>query len=405
MPDLTPSRVFPLPGYTGTIAPHGAPDLVGGSDIFATVGTPIVSVASGTVDFISTQSTAPNSGGNAIGIKGLDGLNYYYAHMLNAPALVQGQQVLAGQQLGQVDNSGNAKTTPSHLHIGIGYGITEGTGPPAGIGKNFDAIAMLKALQLSPSSNDPQLVGKDPNPPQIQFVPSVPGFDSGHADDILLNLQKAIEANIDPFLWLGIVSKESNFDPNAKNKVSGACGYAQIYPCLPNLSPAQNIDEGIKRLKGFLDTCNGNVNCALNLYSGGGGPLYASDVQQRATAIKTANPTVAKGGFSIPTIGGSVGTPGASTTPINKEPCDPIKMNIAGNEIPFPDVPCLIRTTISNMVAQLTSWWRQWQTQHIPNWFFVGIGLILILFGAFAIASQSGALEQATTVAKVAAVV
>jgi hypothetical protein len=402
----TPSLVFPIPGYTGTVSPHGAYN--GGSDIMADTGSPVVSMVSGTVDFISTQSTAPNSGGNAIEIHGIDGKDYYYAHLLNPPNIGVGGKVVAGQQIGQVDTTGNAKGGPSHLHLGIGYGITTGVRTSAdpsagGLGKNFDAVAMLRALVKDPRANDPALVGANPNPPEIQFVPNVPGFDSQHANDIKLNIERALAAGIDPFLWLGIVSVESNFNPNAVNPSSGACGYAQIYPCVP-LSPSDNIDEGIKRLKGFLSTCNNNVNCALNLYSGGGGPLYASDVQNRAKAIQGANPKIATGGFSIPTIGGTVGTPGADTNVVPPEDCPPIKFGTIGPaEIKIPNPVCIVQYALKTTVTNMSNWFGQWQTEHVPAWTFVILGIVLIIIGGLALANSAGVQPPTIPVASGAA--
>src|SRR5262249_10691503 len=159
-------------------------------------------------------------------------------HLLNPVGLKVGDSVVAGQSLGQVDTTGNARGGPAHLHIGIGYGITTGIRTSAdpsagGLGQNFNAVAMLNALLKDPRANDLALGTGDvkPNPPTISFVPSVPGFDSAHANDIKLNIERALAAGVDPFIWLGIVSVESNFNPGAVNPHSGACGYAQIYPC------------------------------------------------------------------------------------------------------------------------------------------------------------------------------
>lgn len=401
--NITPSQVFPLPGYQEPISTHGGYN--GGSDLMAPVGTPIVSMVSGKVVGSWTQQQMPDSGGNAVEIKGQDGLTYYYAHMLNAPSVHTGDTVVAGQQLGQVDNTGNAKTTASHLHIGIGYGISEGTGAPGGLGLNFDAVSYLKALEKNPRANNVGILNGTPNPPQISFVPSIAGFTSNHLSDIMLNMQQAIAAGVDPFLWLSIVSKESGFDPTAVNPKSGACGYAQIYPCI-QLNPTQNIQEGLKRLKAFLDTCNGNVACALNSYSGGAGPDYSNDILKRLQAIKDANPWI--GTITSP---GQITVPGSSQdqtqtqsggqTTTTLPPCKPIKFGAAE----LPDITCLITNSVSTLVKGLTDWWKQWQTEHIPNWTFVLAGITLFVLGAVSLAQSSGMVQQGEKAALKAAVV
>lgn len=422
----TPSVVFPIPGFNGPISNHGAYN--GGSDIMAPTGSPVVSMVSGTVTFISTATSAPNSGGNAVQIHGADGKDYYYAHLLNAPSVAMGQKVVAGQSLGQVDTTGNAKGGPSHLHIGIGYGITTGVRTSAdpsagGLGQNFDAVAMLRALVKDPRANNPTLgdPNAQPNPPEIQFVPSVPGFDSAHADIIKQIVEKAIAAGVDPFLALGIASKESSMDPGAINPSSGACGLFQLYPCYPGFSPSDvgtNIDKGLQTLKDKLSACNGNLTCALNAYSGGAGPLYVGDVTGRAKAIQTANPTLATGGFSIPTIGGTVGTPGVGniTTGPPTEDCPPINFGSIGPaKISIPNPACIVQFALKNAVTSLSNWFGKWQTEHIPAWTFVILGIILIVIGGLALANSagmqppsipvaSGAAEELPAAAEVAAV-
>jgi len=367
----------------------------------APTGSPVVSMVSGKVTFISTQNSAPSSGGNAIQIHGADGKDYYYAHLLSAIPLKVGDSVVAGQSLGQVDTTGNAKGGPSHLHIGIGYGISTGVRTSAdpsagGLGNNFDAVSMLRALVKDPRANNPALGSPDakPNPPQIQFVPSVPGFDSAHENIIKMIVEKAIAAGIDPFLALGIASVESGYDPNATNPRSGACGIMQLYPCITNgYDPATNIDEGLKRLKDKLTACNGNITCALNAYSGGGGPLYVGDVTGRAKAIQTANPSIATGGFSIPTIGGTVGTPGVGdiTSGPPTEDCPKITFgNIGPAKIEIPNPACIVAFAIKNATYSLTNWFSQWQTEHVPAWTFVILGIILIIIGGLALANSAG---------------
>jgi hypothetical protein len=45
-----------------------------------------------------------------------------------------------------VNESGNARGTGNHLHIGIGHGIQDGVGPAGGAGINFNAVELLQRV-------------------------------------------------------------------------------------------------------------------------------------------------------------------------------------------------------------------------------------------------------------------
>lgn len=86
-----------------------------GIDIFAEKGTPVLSTTEGMV--LRRQETA--LGGYVVWVLGPGGHRHYYAH-LDQPALLTARdRVQAGSVLGYVGNTGNAKTTPPHLHYGI----------------------------------------------------------------------------------------------------------------------------------------------------------------------------------------------------------------------------------------------------------------------------------------------
>ena len=58
-------------------------------------------------------------GGQIVGVLG-PGLEWhYYAHLDRFGTLREGDIVQAGDVLGYVGNTGNARGTPSHLHYGI----------------------------------------------------------------------------------------------------------------------------------------------------------------------------------------------------------------------------------------------------------------------------------------------
>jgi murein DD-endopeptidase MepM/ murein hydrolase activator NlpD len=87
-----------------------------GIDIFAKKGTEVVAVSDGIISYIGDQP----KGGHCLWLTTENGASFYYAHLDRwAPGLYEGMEVQSGDLLGFVGNTGNAKTTPSHLHFGI----------------------------------------------------------------------------------------------------------------------------------------------------------------------------------------------------------------------------------------------------------------------------------------------
>jgi len=86
-----------------------------GVDIFGKFRSPVVATNDGTV----TRVNENNLGGKVVWFrpKGKD-YTLYYAH-LDEQAAKEGQEVLAGDTIGFMGNTGNAKTTLPHLHFGI----------------------------------------------------------------------------------------------------------------------------------------------------------------------------------------------------------------------------------------------------------------------------------------------
>jgi murein DD-endopeptidase MepM/ murein hydrolase activator NlpD len=86
-----------------------------GIDIFGPRLTPVVASADGVV----TRVGENNLGGLVVMMRP-DSKNYtlYYAH-LDKQLATEGQQVKTGDTLGLMGNTGNARTTPPHLHFGI----------------------------------------------------------------------------------------------------------------------------------------------------------------------------------------------------------------------------------------------------------------------------------------------
>ena len=96
-----------------------------GVDIFAPRGTPAVAATDGWV----TRVTTNRLGGNVVWVWDPErGQALYYAH-LDRQDVSAGSRVKAGDVLGRVGNTGNARTTPPHLHFGI-YRPLEGAIDP-----------------------------------------------------------------------------------------------------------------------------------------------------------------------------------------------------------------------------------------------------------------------------------
>ena len=87
-------------------------------DIMAATGTPIVSVAPGTVEKLYFSQ---GGGGTSAYVRSTDGrYMFYYAHLsAYAPGLREGQRVRRGTPVGYVGFSGNANPAGPHLHFAI----------------------------------------------------------------------------------------------------------------------------------------------------------------------------------------------------------------------------------------------------------------------------------------------
>ena len=89
-----------------------------GTDIFAAEGTPVYAATPGYVYSVGDNPY----GGNVVTVVGGGGIRYYYAHLSSfGENLQEGQYVTPETVLGFVGNTGNAATTPPHLHLGV-YG-------------------------------------------------------------------------------------------------------------------------------------------------------------------------------------------------------------------------------------------------------------------------------------------
>lgn len=102
------------------------------TDIFADKGQKVVSATDGTITYVAYPQP---SWGYMVTVRDADGFTYEYIHLNNdtpgtddglgggstafAPDIKQGYPIKRGQFIGYVGDSGNAESTPAHLHFEI----------------------------------------------------------------------------------------------------------------------------------------------------------------------------------------------------------------------------------------------------------------------------------------------
>lgn len=129
----SPTYLFPvlngenadIGSYWGDMREGGKRDHKG-IDIFAEKGTPVIAPTEGRVGFTGEKGL----GGKQVWLRdNKRNQSLYYAHL---DSIVPGlRRVNPGDTLGFVGNTGNARTTPPHLHFGI-YRRNEGAIDPLG---------------------------------------------------------------------------------------------------------------------------------------------------------------------------------------------------------------------------------------------------------------------------------
>lgn len=118
---VAPSLAFPVAGSNARIASIWGDARDAGArkhegiDIFAPKRTPALAAEDGTV----TRVNENNLGGRVVWLRPKN-KNYtlYYAH-LDEQLATDGQRVSKGDTIGLIGNTGNARSTPPHLHFGI----------------------------------------------------------------------------------------------------------------------------------------------------------------------------------------------------------------------------------------------------------------------------------------------
>jgi murein DD-endopeptidase MepM/ murein hydrolase activator NlpD len=160
-PAISKSLVFPVAGYRSNIGSFWGDVRDGGKrkhrgiDIFARKGTPVVAISDG---IIVAKGNTPR-GGKTLWLQSTSHpWTVYYAH-LDEHKVRRGQIVKKGQVIGTVGKTGNARTTPPHLHFGI-Y-TWKGAVNPLPYVKNSPKVAAPKLVaQKQPAARKQRVVVK-----------------------------------------------------------------------------------------------------------------------------------------------------------------------------------------------------------------------------------------------------
>ncbi len=171
--------VFPVAGDVEFIDSWGYPRMTGtssahwhqGTDIFAAHGTPLIASENGVLTNIGVGSL----GGNKLWVRGDSGTEYYYAHLSAfAEGVVEGRPVRAGEVVGYVGDTGNAKGTSPHLHFEIHPSGGDAVNPYPLLKAAYGNRPMVKAT--APVSIPPAIpVAPAPGtPPDAPVAPVAP---------------------------------------------------------------------------------------------------------------------------------------------------------------------------------------------------------------------------------------
>lgn len=162
--------VFPVRSEVEFIDSWGYPRMSGtasahwhqGTDIFAPMGTPLVAAESGTLDRVGTAGL----GGLRLWVKGDSGNHYYYAHLSAfAPGMTDGLRVNAGDVVGFVGDTGNAKGTSPHLHFEIHPGGGDAVNPYPVLIATYGTKPMVEIVQAPPPTLPRTLTPTSPATP------------------------------------------------------------------------------------------------------------------------------------------------------------------------------------------------------------------------------------------------
>lgn len=158
----------------------------------------------------------------------------------------------------------NAVKTEKQTFAEILKASQKGEGQFRTDGKNFLSLTKaVNSLQQNTLNKTQNNITNVINPTKQQIM------------DIISQMSQ--KYGVDEKLITAVVRQESGFNPKATSHC-GAMGLMQLMPATAKglgvkdaYNPVQNVEGGVKHLKGLLARYNGNVVLALAAYNAGGG--------------------------------------------------------------------------------------------------------------------------------------
>lgn len=156
---------------------------------------------------------------------------------------------------------------------------------------------LTQTKQANPDFGLPQILAKQANMPKAKnlnnvqntnpygYVANVSNHNINSEKAYILNIisQVSKKYDIDENLVKAVINQESAFKADAVSK-AGAQGLMQLMPATAKemgvtdpMNPLQNIEGGVKYLKGLLNRYKGNLVLALAAYNAGGGNVDKYD--------------------------------------------------------------------------------------------------------------------------------
>ncbi|EMR04751.1 peptidoglycan DD-metalloendopeptidase family protein [Cesiribacter andamanensis] len=235
--NLTPVLINPVSGASNrSIGSFYGADRDGGQrshegvDIFAARGTPVVAPTSGVVSRVGTNRL----GGKVIWMQDIKrGHTYYFAH-LDSQLVASGRRVAQGDTLGLVGNTGNARSTPPHLHFGI---YQRGSKDPINYIRTLEAAVEASPLDTSYQAQAYKITATQLN------LRSGPGTAEAVLDQLPRDTFVQIIAQAGDWYRISLPDQRQGFVP--KRYVSAATSGQPLQVAAPSLLRSQATPQAV----------------------------------------------------------------------------------------------------------------------------------------------------------------